>query len=487
MRPILTLYENVMRSDAVISDLGDGHTGRLRGWDRTIRAKGGFWEGSGTYHSTRDEMLEMFLEGMERRIVESVGSIVTWEGMIVEMDLTLDGITWRRSLLDRANAVRMIYSKIGDNLFSDGSAESAGWGDVGTPSTNERVTTWQTKGTYGVHVVTDDADEGVEIESGIAITAGLAYQCRVTVEVEAETWTLAIHRSDNDAILAQAVTSGTGKDVLRCYINDSNDYTGNTYVRITADAAAAEIYADAAVYQRSPYRAETEWTIDSDSIDEWGRIEDCLLMGGMTDAAASAQIQKEVNERAWLRSVPPDEYEVGDVGREDGLSILFAGYVLTLNWRYLLVGGTDTASNHVTSLVGESEFVSAGVIDTNSLSFQVEEEEPVLIWDALEEIIEAGDGSGNRWMGGVYGGRVFNYEAAQTWVEYYYQGGKLLAVHGGPIEPWFAVPTLVRLSDAPVGPGEITGTSADDPRNIFIEEIRYMAPDGIQFRRKVIS
>lgn len=483
--PSLILYDNVKRGDAQIAVLGDGHTGLLRSWWHTTRAKGGYWSAGGSYHVSRDAMLEQFLEGMARRVVESVGGMTTWEGLVVEMDLTLDGVTYRRSLEDSANAVRAIYSKIGDNLFSDGSAESGAWAGMGTPSTIERVTTWRTKGTYGMHVVTDAADEGTEIENGIAIVAARAYQCRVTIEVVTGTWTLAIHRSDTNAIIASSTTADTGKDVLRCNVSDDNAYAGNTYVRITASATGAEIYADAAVYQLAPQRAETEWETDDDSADEWGRIEDVLLEAGMTDSAATAKVAKEVKERAWPRSVPPDRYRIGPTEEKDGLKIIFWGYVMTLNWRYLLAGGTDTTTAHVTSLVGESEFVTAGVVETNALSFQVEEDEPLLIWDALEEIVEAGDGSGNRWMGGVYADRLFNYEAAPTTVEYHYRGGQLLAAHGGPIEPWFMLPGLVRLDDAPVGPGEITGREADDPRNVFAEEIKYTAPDKVEFRRHV--
>jgi len=365
---------------------------------------------------------------------------------------------------------------------------------VGTPSTIERVTTWATKGIYGMHVITDAADEGTEIENGIAIVAARAYQCRVSVRVVSGMWTLTIRRSDNDAVLAQSSTSGTGDDVLRAYVSDGNDYAGNVYVRIVASGGGAEIYADAGVLQLGPCRAETSVVTDDDAISEWGRMEDVLLFAGMSDMAAAAEVQKNVNERAWPRSLPPDEFEIEDFGIEDfgieqggqdRLSVLFGGYVHTLKWRYLLDGGTAGASAHVSALVGESEFVTAGVVATNSLSYQVEEKDPLLLWDALEEIVEAGDGSGNRWTGGVYAGRKFDYEAASTTLDYHYRGGQLLAVHGGAMEPWFALPGLARLDDAPVGPGEITGNMVDDPRNVFLEEVEFVAPMGLQFRRRV--
>ena len=556
----LNLYDNVKRGDALIAALGDGLKGKLRNWRRSIHACGGYWMGTGNYMGSTSEMLEMFLEGMARRVVENVGGMVTWEGFIVEMDLTLDGVTYQRSLLHCANAVKAIYSKIGNNLFSDGSAESAAWTAVGTPSTHERSLAWVTDGMFSMHVVADAADEGTQIESGIAIVASVAYMAGVSVRVYSGSWTFAAYRADNDNVLGQSggspdfkalISSVSGTDVvykndsgettldnwitdqgnttlynptraeaatitaidtttdtltlssapsgwaaddvlgalpashrLTFTISDDNAYSGNIYVRITCDGAG-EIYADAATLQRSPYRVETSWNVDSDAADEWGRIEDVLLEAGMTDASAVAKAAKEVNERAWPRSLPPDQYEV-DVGpKEDGLSVLFAGYGWTLNYLHLLAGGTDMASNHVTSLIDEAEFVTAGVIESNTLDFQVEEGEPTRIWDALEEIIDAGDGTGARWIGGVYAGRVFDYGPAPTTLSYHYRRGQLLAVHGGPIEPWFALPGLAQLDDAPVGPGEITGRIADNPRIIFLEEIEFIAPHELKFRRKV--
>lgn len=639
MSVALNLYDNVKRGDALIAHLGDGTSGKLHEWRRSIRAVGGYWMGTGALAGSTDEMLEMFLEGMGRRIVENVGGLTTWEGLAIQMDLTLDGVAYWRNLLPCANAVRVVYGKIGDSLFSDGSAESAAWTQVGTPHTHERVTAWVTKGTYGMHVITDAADEGTQIESGVAIVASAAYMVGVSVRVYSGSWTFAAHRADNDNVLGQSGSSpgfkaviggfqanidgapsgstlvydagesteerlvallaigntsvynatrtanhtatsvntdtntitfgsavpgdwadddeiyafltadnkslayagASGEDSLEnrisnegqaplynptrtanaaiTAIDDTNDiltlsiavsgwlfddvlgalpstdrltfsisedsaYAGNIYVRLTCDGAG-EMYADAATLQRSPYRVETPWSVDEDAADEWGRMEDVLLEAGMTDASATAKAEKEINERAWPRSLPPDQYDV-DVGpKEDKLSILFAGYAWTLNYLHLLAGGTDTASNHVTLLVGEAEFVTAGVIESNTLDFQVEESDPMRIWDALEEIIKAGDRLGNRWIGGVYAGRKFDYGPAPTTLSYHYRGGQLLAVHGGPIEPWFALPGLARLDDAPVGPSEITGNIADDPRNVFIEEVEFIAPNELKFRRKV--
>ena len=482
----LNLFDNVKQSNAPIANLGDGISGILHNWQHTTRDIGGYWSASGDWHGSRSTMLEMFLNGVARRIVAGAGGFVAWEGFAADLELTLDGQTYIRTLPACANAIRCIYSTIGDNVFSDGSAESAAWAAVGTPPTRERVTTWASHGTYGMHVVTDNSGEGVEIESGLSITAGVAYQCYVTVEVVSGTWTLAVRDTSDNSIIASRASTATGHDVLMVSIGDNNTAT-SVYVRLTADAASREIYADDAVLQTAPLRAETEWHTDDDSIAEWGRIEDILLEAARTDASAESLVQTKLAERSWPRSYPPVQFSMADLGKEDGLSIVFLGYVHTLKWRHLLTCTTAAMSTQVATLVGESEFVTAGAISTNDTSYQIVAGEPCRIWDELVDIVDAGDDTGAKWTGGVYGGREFNYEARPTTLSYHYRGGRLLDVHGGAVKPWLARPGLARVDNMPVGPGEITGRIADDPRNVWISEVTFVAPDGLEFKREPLS
>ena len=171
----LNLFDNVKYGDALIANLGDGVSGTLRNWRHITKDIGGFWIATADWHGSRASMTEMWLNGVARRIVESAGGTTTWEGLTADLELTLDGQTYIRSLPACSNAVRAIYSKVSDNIFSDGSAESAAWAAVGTPSTRERVTTWVTRGIYGMHVVTDAGAEGVEIEAGLTIGMGLLF------------------------------------------------------------------------------------------------------------------------------------------------------------------------------------------------------------------------------------------------------------------------------------------------------------------------
>jgi hypothetical protein len=486
----LNLYDSAIHGGASLGNV----TQRMLNWRRAIRRVGGFWIGTADYDGSLAERKSFFLNSLLYEIQEVTGPVVTWEGFVAEMEFEDErGETWVRSILPCANAIKGIYSKIGNNLFTNGSAESSVWGAVGTPSTRERVTTWRTHGTYGMHVVTDAADEGVEIGNSMAIVAGKAYQCQVTVEVESGTWSLVIYRSDTSDELASTTSSGTGDDVLQCRISEDNTYAGNTHVRLVADGSGAEIYADAGVYQLSPTRAETKWYEDSMSITELGRIEDVLLEAGRTDAGMAADCQTSLNRRAWPRTETPSRLGAMQKvvglsrrrgGRGTGLSITFQGYVHTLNWRHTTSGGTDSASTQISTLVGESEFVTSGYIKTNSVDWQIEVRSPVGLWDEIEDIVEAGDGSGNRWGGGVYASRKFDYQTQDSEIKYHYRGGRLFEVNGSLVKPTKARPGLVRMDDMPVGPSQISGRDEDDPRVAFIDEIEFIAPNEIILHRE---
>ena len=59
------LYNSVNRGNGALWNITD----RIkRTWRRSTRAVGGYWNGTCEYAGTRDELLEMYLEGMAREI-----------------------------------------------------------------------------------------------------------------------------------------------------------------------------------------------------------------------------------------------------------------------------------------------------------------------------------------------------------------------------------------------------------------------------------
>lgn len=483
----LLLYDTYKRNSG---ELGNVKKNLGPTWRRSIRSVGGFWVATADYEGPEHEQLELFQEGLMRQVVESLGGLTTWRGFIARMELTLNGIHFIRQWETIANQVKAIYSRIGDNQFTNGSAESGAWTAYNTPTTLAQSTVWVNEGTYSCRIVADSANDGATIQTGITIVANKAYDCRVSVNLVSGTWKLEIYRTDTGATLGSTNENTTGDHVLTCSISDSNTYAGTIGVRLFCTTASGEIYGDAAVFQTAPERAETKWYTDTDSQAEYGIIEEVLLLAGESDADANDVALTEKRKRAWPRAQPPDEFGSQlDSPGQTKLALTIYGDVFTMRNKYSTRSGTGGRSTHVTNLVGDSEFVTAGVIESNTRDYKIDDQAPVRIWEILRDITLAGDASGNRWLCGVFGNRKFDYRMADTALIYRARAGRLYDVSGGEVEPWLAGPGLVYLDDLPIGPPDLTGDEADDPHVKWIEEVEFNVAEwlkggsGLMYRR----
>jgi hypothetical protein len=480
----LDLFENVLNSNDHTINL----TPYLSDWTRSILAIGGCWYGESPFRAKPHEMEEFFYTSLLKRVLERGGGKETWEGFIGEMALSFsNGDEIVRSVVPLANQTQVIYSKIGPNLFTNGSAESGAWTQVGTPSTHAVSTAWWRHGTQSMHVVTDAADEGTEIESNVTIVAGKNYDVRVSTKIESGVWTLYVYDTGTTDQIASRAAANDGEEVLKLQIPDTNTATG-VDVQLLDSSGSGEIYADAAVIQLSPVRAETGVYQNASSIDAFGKKQLIMVVGGKTDVAARGLAQSELYKRAWPKtrgSQDPiivggiDPGQAPGISKPVGLIVSVYGYVDTMNWLYVVsTGGNANSSVHIASLVGESEFISAGSIATNTQDYLVKGvDKPLTLWEVAEDIIQAGDGSAP-WTGGVYPGRVFNYAARPTTVTMFRQGRNVLSLNGDVIQPYSLRPGLVKRLDVGERPGGATGLDKDDPRVEFIREVSYSAANN---------
>jgi len=228
---------------------------------------------------------------------------------------------------------------------------------------------------------------------------------------------------------------------------------------------------------------QTAWSEDTDSSGLYG--ESCYIdtVSGPYDAtAAAARRDRRLIKYAFPRSWASGGLSRGDpsTGEKVSLDVLCAGYVFSINRRYRT---TDTAaanvSAQISTLVGESEFVSAGTIDTNTLQVPISTEGiPTRLWDIVEELIGMGDAAGAEWVGGVYAGRVFDYKAAATTVTYYWRNHTLYDAAGNPVLPTHIKPdTIVELANAPRSQAVPGATTKDQPNRVYIEQVEFVAPD----------
>jgi hypothetical protein len=163
--------------------------------------------------------------------------------------------------------------------------------------------------------------------------------------------------------------------------------------------------------------------------------------------------------------------EVGKVKpsfTRDGLYVTTAGFSSTLNWQYYESTSEAAASTVINTLLGGTEFVTAGRIETNTFTAYISGDPiPQRIGDLIDKVVDRGDLSGNLWKGGVYADQKFVYEQLPTTVDYILQRGALLNAAGIPVELPLVNPGFyVRDANAPP----------------YCEEVEFIWPDRLKLK-----
>lgn len=131
----LVLCERLTRGDP--PPIVDNITEIARNWRRSIRAVGGYWLGS--FDLSGDDLAKEELEWwydyyLGYHLKESTFGLSSWEGLIYEVDLRLDGVQYRRTL-DREwfhNRVKVVYRDGGANAETAWSEDTDSSGKYGT-------------------------------------------------------------------------------------------------------------------------------------------------------------------------------------------------------------------------------------------------------------------------------------------------------------------------------------------------------------------
>lgn len=118
MRPAsLRLFPPILAAEtAMVLPLGN----RVKNWRRSTRLNGGPWQGSFTLEGDLGDLQDFFYRRLGYHLEEREGR-VTWEGMIYEMELTVNGVSRRRSLDKLVNRVQDSYTD------TAGNAQTTAW------------------------------------------------------------------------------------------------------------------------------------------------------------------------------------------------------------------------------------------------------------------------------------------------------------------------------------------------------------------------
>lgn len=498
----LQLYDSVPANNGLIGDYTQPFAPT---WRRSIASIGGFKLGTvdlTTNELSPAEMRELFTFGLMREIREYAGGSETWRGFITAMEWTHRGDIYVLDMANVVNARRAFYRRIFDSLLTNGSAESGAW-TAKNGATVTQSTDWLTDGQYSCLItVADNVQRGAIIQSSVTISDGIAYECTADLNVVSGHWKLKARRTDNGEVIALFDTGGsTGVMTAHFTIQEANTYAGTISIELETVAAdgPGQVYADGVKFKRADLPTATGWHTNAESILVFGRREQIDLWGGLSASAAYNRIRADLIKSFWpktdiVSSNSTRQRSVSD--REDRLSIVFGGYWLTLNWLYTTLLGSQSASSTVAALAAlQSQFISIGRIENNTMTYTLEDTSPLRCGDVLREICEAGDEAGNKWQIGVYADRKLYYEAVPFQLSYHLRAGHLLYAGGGDVEPWRARPGWAYIDDLPLGPTPIT--AAQQFQNLrwrYLNELEMMPadddhPDGpwLQYQREDLN
>ena len=227
-------------------------------------------------------------------------------------------------------------------------------------------------------------------------------------------------------------------------------------------------------------RTATSKANNTDSQAEFGILAQVYSKAGVSTTGADALRDTALVKFAWPRSrqFGGAAFNSSAQVRPDKVQVYLAGYWFTMNWRYRAASATGAASTLLTTLVGTTEFVTAGRIETQSDSLHYDAAPiPRRTADIMAEIIEQGDSTGAIWKGGVYRDRKFNYQAVPKRARFERRGTQLLNA-GGNVVPFTTVEPgfLLENRSTPTGwPRPGTANDFDNPRVHYIDEVEFVA------------
>ena len=221
----------------------------------------------------------------------------------------------------------------------------------------------------------------------------------------------------------------------------------------------------------------TAWAVNTSSSRMFGGCEyiDTVGRNYGTESACTVR-DTRLTERAFPRTLP-----VG-VTQELGARLMIhcSGYVFSMNRRYRESDiAASPISSHITTLAGAAEFVTPGRVVATGASAAVKASAvPERLWPIAEELVLVGGSANERWVGGVWAGRQFHYEPAETEVTHYWRQGKLYTRAWSRVHPCFVTPnSIVRscgFSESLPG-GDLVWDSA---RDFYVEEVEYSIQDN---------
>jgi hypothetical protein len=406
-----------------------------KGWRRSIRSLGGYWQGRFMLEGSIDELSGLFYNWLEFHLVEQVRGVTTWEGMIYEMELAHGGVKRRRSLDLMANRVRVDYRDVNnedqETAWASQAQSVARYGQKeeierldsmtapGAEAMRDRLLgelAWPWARPVSVHKTAQTTLSVVAC--GYAFTANWRY-CTQTSEYDSEQGTLTYAATtftdSGQSWTAWATTSGDA--VYSVWVVNSDNTLTWAYLGSTVSGTQINVYQDQA-------RTTGGWN-----------------GAGITDKAAAA---------------------------------------------YYVRG---PAYDLITDVVGtDCEYLSLGKADANLVQVNRVLSNDTRAWDVMRAAVELGDTDGDPWRLYVQSGRKVVYEEIDTTPRYYLRGGSVYDSVGAQVavSPWLVQPAVVRDMAFTVARAEL-GSWLDDARDIYVDEVEVDADGQLTLKTGLFS
>ena len=417
-------------------------------WRRSVRAMGGYWTGDFVISGCSQYRLQQLYSTMiGKRIVEKSYGLARWEGEVVGLALTLNGVTHEQSLDTELwhNKVKTQYTyPSADDTNQGVLAYVSPGGDDGFQDDAQDFSDWETAAGDSVYEIEVANDDGTTCQGylGSAFATGGA----------------------NDSIY---VFKDAGRGVAG-WNGDEVAKTPLTY------------WVSNVLLARS--QQETAWSESVDSSDIYGESQYIdVLADECYTATAEAARDRRLEAYAYPRSIPTGGLSSGEPQQGGNqLAVTCAGYVFSMNRRVYETNVEPLdVSAQIGTLVAASEYVTDGGILTNdTITVPLTGDDmPFRLWDGIEGLANLGDSSGNRYVCGVYEGRLFRYSQAETTMLYEWRNGQLRYATGQLVPPTMIEPDIIVRLQAPlvVAP---PGATWQSPTQVYITEVEFQAPTG---------
>lgn len=233
---------------------------------------------------------------------------------------------------------------------------------------------------------------------------------------------------------------------------------------------------------QSALTAETE---DTSSIARYGILYSVVNGGELLELEADA----ERDTYLYNNREPKSDQDVETPGGSPfSIELSLAGYSAYMErYTYRQIGlGMQDLSEKLKSIIqfDPNDYLSDNFLFVQDNPFQVpftddDEREALSI---VKELVSKGDGTGARWLFGIYQSRMAHFRSAPTTIKYTYSiedPSQQIYERDIAVRPWNVVPgEWMRVSDLIMGE-PVPVDPRRDKRNLFIESVTYTMPYAV--------